>query len=274
MRSKPMTTSIDGTRKNDSTMREYLERHLPDRIAQILPAHLKPDRFMRVAYAALVRTPKLQECTKMSVVDCLVRLSQVGLEPDGRMAHLIPFKDTKSGTMIATLVIDYKGLVDIVRRSGEVNVIEARCVRAKDDFKFAFGTNQYLRHVPTFEDDPGPVIAAYSFVKFKDGSESFHVMSRREIDNIRKRSKSPDKGPWVTDYEAMAAKTAFRPHSKFLPFSTELREKIWSDDDAPIDIQAEPVPTRQLSEPAFAAESFSEPEPQETEAKETEPLFS
>lgn len=253
-------------------MRLFIEQHLPSRIKETLPAHLKPDRFMRVAYAALVRTPKLQECTKLSVIDCLVRLSQVGLEPDGRMAHLIPFKDNKSGAMIATLVIDYKGLVDIVRRSGEVSTVEARAVHKNDDFKFVFGSNQYLRHVPCMDDEPGEVIAAYSFVKFKDGSESFHVMSKREIDAIRSRSKSPDKGPWVSDYEAMAAKTTFRPHSKWLPFSPELREKIWADDDAPIDIQATPVEPKVIknagSDEDFAAQSFSE----ETEKEEA--LFS
>jgi recombination protein RecT len=270
-----MTKQTDSPEAKPETMRLYVERHLPDRIAQILPAHLKPDRFMRVAYAALVRTPKLQECTKLSVIDCLVRLSQVGLEPDGRMAHLIPFKDTKSGTMVATLVIDYKGLVDIVRRSGEVSLVEGRAVHKGDEFKFSFGSNQYLRHVPTFDDEPGPVVAAYSFVRFKDGGESFHVMSKREIDAIRARSKSPDKGPWVTDYEAMAAKTAFRPHSKWLPFSPELREKIWADDDAPIDIQTETVEQPRLKNAGsddFAGTSFSEPEPES--AKEPEPLFS
>jgi recombination protein RecT len=263
-----MATTPDGTKE---TMKLYLEKHLPDRIAQILPAHLKSDRFMRVAYAALVRTPKLQECSKMSVIDCLVRLSQVGLEPDGRMAHLIPFGN------VCTLVIDYKGLVDIVRRSGEVSTIEGRAVHKNDKFDFCFGSHQRLHHVPCLEEDPGEVIAAYSFVKFKDGSESFHIMSRREIDAIRKRSKSGDKGPWVTDYEAMAAKTAFRPHSKWLPFSPELREKIWSDDDAPIDIQASPLEAPRLKNAGsddFAASSFSEtPEPAPTEAKE-EALFS
>lgn len=266
-----MTQSIDGKSDKGETMKLYLERNLPTRIAQILPAHLKPDRFMRVAYAALVRTPKLQDCSKMSVVDCLVRLSQVGLEPDGRMAHLIPFGNT------CTLVIDYKGLVDIVRRSGEVSTIEARAVHKNDEFKFCFGSNQYLRHVPCMDEEPGPVIAAYSYVKFKDGSESFHVMSKREIDAIRKRSKSADKGPWVTDYEAMAAKTAFRPHSKFLPFSAELREKIWADDDTPIDIEAsqiEPKAIKNAGSDEFAGTSFTEPEEQAPEPKETEALFS
>lgn len=259
-------TTPDG---KSETMKNYLEAHLPSRIKEILPAHLKPDRFMRVAYAALVRTPKLQECTKMSVIDCLVRLSQVGLEPDGRMAHLIPFKS------VCTLVIDYKGLVDIVRRSGEVTTIEARAVHQNDKFDFCFGSHQRLHHVPCLDQEPGPVIAAYSFVKFKDGSESFHIVSKREIDAIRKRSASADKGPWVTDYEAMAAKTAFRPHSKFLPFSSELREKIWADDDAPIDIEAAPITPKAIKNAGsddFAANAFSEPE-KETIKEEAEPLF-
>jgi recombination protein RecT len=260
----PLAQSMEA---KPDTMKAYLEKQLPSRIAEILPAHLKPDRFMRVAYAALVRTPKLQECTKLSVVDCLVRLSQVGLEPDGRMAHLIPFAN------VCTLVIDYKGLVDIVRRSGEVTTIEGRAVHKNDKFDVCFGSHQRLHHVPCLDGEAGEVVAAYSYVKFKDGSESFNVMSKREIDAIRKRSKSGDKGPWVTDYEAMAAKTAFRPHSKWLPFSPELREKIWADDDAPIDIEGTPVEQPRIKNAGnddFAGTSFNEPE---AEPAKEEALF-
>jgi len=68
-------------------------------------------------------------------------------------------------------------------------------------------------------------------VRLKDGSEDFLVMSREEVDKVRSRSKAGNNGPWVTDFDEMGKKTAFRRHSKWLPLSTELREVIERDDD-------------------------------------------
>ena len=54
------------------------------RIAEVLPTHLKAERFLRVAVGALTRNPKLAECTQPSFLRCLLDLSALGLEPDGR----------------------------------------------------------------------------------------------------------------------------------------------------------------------------------------------
>ena len=60
-------------------------------VGAALPKHLTPDRFCRVASTALLRVPKLAQCDQASFFNCLLTLSQYGLEPDGRNAHLIPF---------------------------------------------------------------------------------------------------------------------------------------------------------------------------------------
>jgi hypothetical protein len=60
----------------------------------------------------------------------------------------------------------------------------------------------------------------------------FDVMSRAEIDAIRKRSKSADDGPWVTDYAAMAIKTVVRRLFKFLPVSIEMQSAVSLDEMA------------------------------------------
>ena len=82
-------------------------------VALCLPKHMTPDRFVRVALTALTRVPKLAQCTEASLIKCMLTCSELGLEPDGRLAHLIPYgKD-------CTLVIDYKGLAELAMRSGK-----------------------------------------------------------------------------------------------------------------------------------------------------------
>ena len=57
-------------------------------IAKVLPKHLTADRMARVTLTAIIKTPKLLDCTPESLLQALMLCSQAGLEPDGRNAHL------------------------------------------------------------------------------------------------------------------------------------------------------------------------------------------
>ena len=94
--------------KRQLTIRDQLESpKFRDEIAKALPKHLTPDRFIRVAVSALTRTPKLKECEPVSLFGAMLTLSQLGIEPDGRRAHLIPFGDRPRGCEEWQLIIDY-----------------------------------------------------------------------------------------------------------------------------------------------------------------------
>lgn len=203
-------------------------------IAAALPKHLTPERFIRTAITATMRTPKLLQCSQESLFQCLLDLSAYGLEPDGRRAHLIPY-----GT-VCTLIIDYKGIAELVRRSGDVSYIHADAVYPGDEWSYAFGSNAHLNHKPNFNrPETDKPFCFYSFVKLKDGSEDFVVMSTQQVDRIRKRSKAQSNGPWVTDYDEMGKKTAFRNHSKWLPLSSDVRNAIEHGEESDaIDITA------------------------------------
>jgi recombination protein RecT len=195
-----------------------------DKVSLALPKHLTPDRFIRVACNALLRTPKLLQCSQSSLMKALLDLSTFGLEPDGRRAHLIPFGQE------VQLIIDYKGLVELVRRSGDVSYIHADVVGKHDLFDYSFGSGAKLVHKPALN-DRGEIYAAYSFIRLKDGSEDFDVMGVDELNAIRKRSKAANNGPWVTDTSEMYKKTVFRRHSKWQPFSAEVLKAISYGED-------------------------------------------
>lgn len=215
-----------------------------DKIALSLPKHCKPDRFARIALLAVNRTPKLLQCTQASLLQCLYDLSAVGLEPDGRRAHLIPYGDQ------CTLIIDYKGLAELVRRSGDVSDLHSDVICEHDDFSYCFGTGSHLTHKVALGKPRGEVVGAYSYVRLKDGSDSFEVMSKDEIEAIRKRSRSGNNGPWKTDWNEMAKKTVFRRHSKWLPISPELRDVVDREDEPTLS----PVQKSDIARPVFSAE--------------------
>ena len=215
--------------KQESLVNQLMTPVMQSQLKMALPKHFTAERFARIVVTQLRKVPKLAQCTQASLWSCILDCAQLGLEPDGRKAHLIPYGDT------CTLIVDYKGLVALARRSGEISDIHADIVCRNDKFEYSFGSDGKLEHRPNLE-DRGEVIAAYSFAKLKDGSCSYEVMSVKEIDAIKQRSKAKTSGPWITDWNEMAKKTVFRRHSKWLPVSSEFQEAIDKDFDVPIDI--------------------------------------
>jgi recombination protein RecT len=215
-------------------VRDYLARCKPA-LEQAIPSTLTkvmtPDRILRVMNSALTRVPALANCTPQSLALAMLGAVQLGLEPAGPLGHayLIPY-----GSEVQ-LIIGYRGLLELARRSGQIKSITANVVHAGDRFECSFGLEPVLKHEPVWKGDPGPMIAAYCIVQLTDGGEQLEIMTRAQIDGIRARSRAGNKGPWVTDYDEMARKTVIRRALKYAPISTELADAIARDADSAAD---------------------------------------
>lgn len=251
-------------------------------IIRTLPQTVDPDMFINVALQAVTRTPKLLECSPQSIVKSLRDAAEVGLVPSGLLgsAYLVPYWNKQTGTMDAQFQAGYRGLIDLARRSGEVRLIEAHTVRERDLFDFAYGTEGFIRHVPYMNLhgekneagellDAGAYIAAYARAVLTSGEEQFEVMSKAEIEAIRRRSKAADSGPWVTDWAEMARKTPTRRLLKYLPLSASaLTRALEMDEAAEVTASAAPkVTVRQAPARNQLAASLGVPDaPQATES--------
>ena len=182
------------------------------------------DRFIQAAVNATVRVPKLVSCDRNSFMMSLMQLAQMGLNPDGRNAHLIPYGS------VCTLVVDYKGMVTLALRSPKVSKVEAFEVYSNDHFRLVNGEVEHVVDNPF--GDRGDVIGFYAVCKFRDGTKKFEVMSKKQVDAVRARSKAQNSGPWVTDYMEMAKKTVFKRLSKWLPVTPDLQAAVEHDDEA------------------------------------------
>lgn len=207
---------------------------LKGQLAAALPKHLTPERVSRVFLTTLRQSPALMRCSPASLFGAIFQASQLGLEIGNGLGHayLVPYKTE------ATLVIGYKGLVDLARRSGQVSTIYATEVRHGDRFQYSLGTDPRIEHEPGNDRsmDDASISHVYAVCKLKDGATQFEVMSRAEIEAIRKRSRASKDGPWVTDYGMMARKTVLRRLCKLLPASIELATAVSLDEAADANI--------------------------------------
>jgi recombination protein RecT len=214
-------------------------------IQRALPRHIDPGTMLRVALTAITKSPKLMDCEPPTIAQAVLEASQLGLMPDGVLGHgyMVPYGKK------CTFIPGYKGLIDLARRSGKVDAIYAKAVYENDEFDYAFGLEPKLIHVPAqmLGKEPGELVAAYAVARLKDAEPVFDVMHKPDIEKIRKRSKTPDQGPWVTDYDEMSKKTVLRRLCKYLPLSTELTAAVAKDEYAErglldqLNLETEPI---------------------------------
>ncbi|WP_225784493.1 recombination protein RecT [Xenophilus sp. Marseille-Q4582] len=207
-------------------------------MAMALPKHLNPDRMARIVLTEIRRVPKLAECGRDSLLGAVMTCSQLGLEPGNGLGHayLLPFdKRAKVNGSWQTvgidcqLIIGYRGMIDLARRSGQIVSLSARAVFTNDRFNYRFGLDESIEHIPA-DGERGNLTHVYAVAKLKDGGVQFEVMSRAEIEKVRAASKAKDNGPWVTHFEEMAKKTAIRRLFKYLPVSIEMQRAVTIDE--------------------------------------------
>ncbi len=216
---------------NAGTMKTLMNS-MQAQIAEILPKHVRVERIMKSALVAINRQPKLLECTQQSVMKSIMEASELGLDPSGGtlgQGYLVPFNNkVKDGNgreqwlLQATFIPGYRGLCDLARRGGEVRRIESHVVYRGDEFDYEMGTNSKLKHIRRDENELDKDIShGYAIAWLSQEDYQFEVMTRKQIDKIRERSKSKNNGPWVTDFAEMCRKTLIRRLIKYLPISSE-----------------------------------------------------
>lgn len=226
-----------------------------------LPRHLTPEYYARVAMTSLQANPSLAECTQASFFTSLLRAAQLGIEPDNRLAYLIPYGKE------ATLQIGYLGMIELAKRNGDVEAVYANLVYANEPFEVVAGLDRDIRHRVNI--DPasrGDLVACYAVIRFNGGGFDFEAMPVSEVMDIGRRSRGYKKGPWQTDPGEMVKKTVLKRLLKRQTMTRELREAELYDADRLPGLDADPaerakpaernpIPTRESDAEAFELEA-------------------
>jgi recombination protein RecT len=224
-----MVVRTNGTENGATDQLAAFMTRRQDDFARVLPKHMTPDRMVRLAISAIRTTRHLDKCTIPSFASAIMACSTLGLEPNTPLGHayLIPFRNNnRGGAYECQLIVGYKGLTELMYRSGIVASVKCTPVFEGDEFRYEYGLHPDIVHRPSENPgrwDPSKMTHVYPVVQLREQGLDpiWDVLTREQVEMRRKRSKAQTDGPWVTDYVAMALKTGVRAIATWVPSSAE-----------------------------------------------------
>jgi len=196
---------------------------LKPQMALALPKHLTADRMTRLALTAFSTSEALQRCTTKSIAASIMTAGQLGLEPGVNGAgFLVPYGTT------CTFVPGWKGLVDLVSRSGRGTVFTG--VIFKDqEYTFIDGAKRDLIiHNETDLDNPEDITHAYAIGWVKDAT--MPIIELWRVSKIKKHrdkyNKQGVKHYSFRDWEMYCRKIPLLQVIKYMPCSIEVANAV------------------------------------------------
>ncbi|MBK5238849.1 MAG: recombinase RecT, partial [Actinomycetales bacterium] len=187
-----------------------------DGLSDALAGRIGVERFMRAAVTSFNVTPALQRCEWGSVLGALFVAAQLGLEVGGPrgLADIVPFGNQ------ATLVVGYKGYIELFYRAGAIKV-EGIVIREGDNFRqWSSGRDgKDYEWTPLNDDMKRPLVGVIAQVKLASGDFQFEHMTREQVE--ARRPKNWERTPWGQWFDQMALKTVMRQLAKTVRTSTD-----------------------------------------------------
>lgn len=213
----------------------------------------RAERFARVCVTAFRQNPELQKSSPASILGAMMTCAQLGLEPNtpSGLAYLIPRWNSKLRSMECQFQVGYRGLLELMYRSGAIASINADVVYRQEIeaglFTYTSGIRPSIEHRIDLLDgsartgNPQDIVAAYACAVLKSGEPVIRVVPRRDIDKAMAMSggKSGPSAVWKSHYAEMAIKTAIHRLAKWLP-TTRVDEAMEAEAKY-IEAEAKPV---------------------------------
>lgn len=255
----PAQTISNAVATRDNSAQSMVEQYRDD-FATVLPTHIRPDTWVRLAVGALRRDVKLREAANndpASLMQALLHAARLGLEPGSEEYWLTPRRE--KGQMKVLGIPGYQGLIELMYRAGAVSSVVVECVYAEDSFTYAPGRDERPIHEINWDsDDRGTLRLVYAYAVMKDGATSkVVVLNKAAIAKIKQSSQGSDSAysPWQQHESSMWMKSAARQLAKWVPTSAE---RVGGP---PVKVESERREPSSALSPAPTGLDESEPDP-------------
>ncbi len=201
-----------------------------DSLKNLMNSPERAARMIQIMSTSIKRNPQLQECSPSSIIGGMLQAAMLNLDfnPSLGLCYLVPYGKE------AQFQLGYRGMITLAHRSKEILEIYAEVVYEDDEFYIEYGLNRVLTHVPKFLHigNSEKIKYVYAVAKTKDGGTFYTVLSKPQIEALRKRSpmqKFKMNGAWATDYGEMAKAKAIKQLFKYLPSNAEYNYSVFTD---------------------------------------------
>lgn len=217
------------SKSTTKVLKQYLTRYESE-IATALPKHLDARNMIRMALTEASTNKELAGCDPRSFFGAVIECSQLGLAIGKTMgqAYLIPFNNTRENTKTINVIMGYRGMISLARRSGNLHSIGAHIVFEGDEFQYLLGDDEKIIHVPKGEYDPErKVVAYYCIARLNDGGIQRAVWSEAQMQKHKERipaaksSRSVWNSPIAHDRQEMGKKSMIRAALKYVDLSAD-----------------------------------------------------
>ena len=211
-------TVSNAVARRDSGPQALIAQYRGD-FSQVLPDHLKPDTWVRLAQGVLRRDRNLArvaESNPGSFMSALLECARLGHEPATNAFYLIPFGNEVQG------IEGYRGIVQRIYRAGAVTSVKAEIVYEADHFRYTPNMER-PEHEADWFGDRGEVRGVYAYAEMLGGGTSRVALANRAyIEKVRKESRGSNSAtsPWNKWYDQMVLKTGVRRLEPWVPTST------------------------------------------------------
>jgi len=199
-------------------------------VSEALPSDFNKYRFLQNMVSVYKASDFLLQCNQKEVLTEGLKAAYLGLDFMNKECWLVPYGGR------VQFQLGFKGACKFIKKYSirPIQDIYAKAVRKGDEFEYGDDDGKQYVHWKPIPFNGADIVGVYACIQFKDGGVLYEVMSKEEVDKIRRRSKASGSGPWVTDYEQMALKTVLKRICKNVEtdFDNVEQRNAWDSDNA------------------------------------------
>ena len=198
-------------------MQKTLTEKVGRRVSQMeqeglaLPKNYNYQNALKSAFFELDKVRGIEQCTQASIANALLNMITQGLSPAKTQCYFIAYGNELQ------MQRSYFGTVAALKRLEDIDKISAEVIHEGDVFEI--GANAEMETIvktfePKFENRDKPLVGAFAMIKKTDGTVSFTIMTKREIDQSWRQSRNKTNMVQQNFSQEMAKRTVLNRAAK------------------------------------------------------------
>lgn len=208
-------------------------------VMDALPSDFNRARFVQNTVALVQENEQLARMPQAKLVPALLKGAYLGLDFFSKECYAVPY-----GQQVQFMP-SYTGMVKLAKRFSKrpLRDIYGHIVRDGDEFESGMEDGrEYVRFKPKPFND-GPIVGAFAVAQFADGGIKVEVMSKTQLDAVKRMSKAQSGTAWKFFADEMYKKSVIRRLCKGIDLDMENVEqaRIMQAEDEPQEVEVTEV---------------------------------